>query len=523
MQYQTGIVVCINASSDNNLYTHSLNTNQWYHLCTTFDGTIVRLYIDGIEVWNKTASIGSYKGAASTLFIGGTNNYYFKGYMNDVRYYDHALSPKEVKEIAQGLVAHYPLNNNGQGDDEDYTDTVEYDVSGNGYNGVKNGITYESDTPKYSVSSKFNGSNTRIALSDMYLGNEWSYGMWVKAPESTTRGWENLVMLNETGSDSDTQLSLWLNLKANGLQSTANKQYNSTIPYPNDGSWHHVFATFDGSSLKTYIDGLLINTKSITNAWFQRTHLTIGAVRTGDNTYTSYSICNMSDFRLYSTTLSADDIKELYETSASIDNNGNMFAYEFSEPSNNELLAVPYTNSVYVSDPTAEYTIRNADGEYYYEGNSSSGSEYIKINPTGKTYYYDTMVSVSAGNQFYIGFERYDANKTARSNQACVYIAAPKPSSDLVRYRYRGTIDLSTDGVNPCDTIRIRILNGWTGSDSSSTKKATVHYLSLREVTTPETTSISKQGITKTDMLLESDLKDIEKNGTINMKQFIER
>lgn len=117
MQYQTGIVVCINASSDNNLYTHSLNTNQWYHLCTTFDGTIVRLYIDGIEVWNKTASIGSYKGAASTLFIGGTNNYYFKGYMNDVRYYSTALSPKEVEVLSRGLVCHYPLNGGGRGGD----------------------------------------------------------------------------------------------------------------------------------------------------------------------------------------------------------------------------------------------------------------------------------------------------------------------------------------------------------------------------------------------------------------------
>lgn len=110
MQYQTGIVVCINGSSDSNLYTHSLTTNQWYHLCTTFDGTTVRLYIDGVEVWNKTAVVGSYTTAASTLFVGGTNNYYFKGYMNDVRYYSTALSPKEIEILSRGLVCHYPLS-----------------------------------------------------------------------------------------------------------------------------------------------------------------------------------------------------------------------------------------------------------------------------------------------------------------------------------------------------------------------------------------------------------------------------
>ena len=31
--------------------------------------------------------------------------------MNDIRIYDHCLSPKEVKEIARGLILHYKLDN----------------------------------------------------------------------------------------------------------------------------------------------------------------------------------------------------------------------------------------------------------------------------------------------------------------------------------------------------------------------------------------------------------------------------
>lgn len=212
-----------------------------------------------------------------------------------------------------------------------YDSTTEYDVSGYGNNGVKNNITYNSNTARYSVCSKFSSSSTRIAFSDIYVGNEWSYGLWVKAPQSTTRTWETVVMLNETGSDSDTQLSFWLNLKANSCQSSANKQYNASIAYPNDGNWHHFFATFDGSNLKTYIDGELVNTKAITNAWFQRTHLTIGANRTGDNTYASYSLCDLSDFRLYATALSATQVAELYNTAVSVSNNGTLMGYELVE------------------------------------------------------------------------------------------------------------------------------------------------------------------------------------------------
>ena len=38
-------------------------------------------------------------------------------YLDDFRLYDHALSPLDVKRLAQGLVLHYPLNRGGFGGD----------------------------------------------------------------------------------------------------------------------------------------------------------------------------------------------------------------------------------------------------------------------------------------------------------------------------------------------------------------------------------------------------------------------
>lgn len=114
VEYGTGINISINGSSTGaNYKAYSFSTGTWYHICSVYDGTKVKLYINGVEQLNKTASVGSYTTAANMLFIGGTSSYYLNGYVDDCRYYDHALSTKEIEEIAKGLVLHYKLDTVG--------------------------------------------------------------------------------------------------------------------------------------------------------------------------------------------------------------------------------------------------------------------------------------------------------------------------------------------------------------------------------------------------------------------------
>lgn len=89
----------------------SATVDTWYHLAATYDGTTIRVYVNGVEVksldvaitYYKTGKFGIGQRPDSTIF-------YPTGLINDVRLYDHCLSPKEVKEISKGLVLHYPLN-----------------------------------------------------------------------------------------------------------------------------------------------------------------------------------------------------------------------------------------------------------------------------------------------------------------------------------------------------------------------------------------------------------------------------
>ena len=80
----------------------------WYHLCGTWDAKNKKLaaYVNGELVKELTSTLTSYNNISSTINLvwGGSWN------INDFRFYDHCLSPKEVKEIAKGLVLHYPLN-----------------------------------------------------------------------------------------------------------------------------------------------------------------------------------------------------------------------------------------------------------------------------------------------------------------------------------------------------------------------------------------------------------------------------
>ena len=152
--------------------------------------------------------------------------------------------------------------------------------------------------------------------------------------------------------------------------------------------------------------------------------------------------------------------------------------------------------------------------------------DYIPINPTNHRYEYDIICSVDAGNQFYIGWERYDSAKTPRSNNACVYVVNVKPSSNIKYQRYKGTVNLATDGTNPTAFIRLRILNAWSGTTSSSTKKAIIHSLSLKEFNTSEnyaTIQTYKNGQLKGDTFRESyNGASFSKNGFVDGGQFYE-
>lgn len=77
---------------------HLLSLNTWYYLVSTYDGDKIRLYING-EVVDSTLSIRQSPlfGDSNLLLIGGRNNEFFKGVMDEVRIENKARSAQWIK------------------------------------------------------------------------------------------------------------------------------------------------------------------------------------------------------------------------------------------------------------------------------------------------------------------------------------------------------------------------------------------------------------------------------------------
>lgn len=202
--------------------------------------------------------------------------------------------------------------------------TTEYDCSGFGHNGTSIGtIKYSSTTPRYNVSSYFDGSS-KIYRDSFNIGNVFSASCWVQFNSFTQ------LFAFQCGTNAAytaTQFGVHAGSNGTSYGVVINQQYTSITGLTSLTDWHHVAITFDGTTMKFYFNGELKGSSTITNEAYSGTRISLSSYYSE-----RYSNCSESDFRVYATCLSADDILALYNTPVSIANNGVMMVQgELSE------------------------------------------------------------------------------------------------------------------------------------------------------------------------------------------------
>lgn len=282
----------VKTGTGTNSVTIPVKQNMWNHVEVTFHGTT-----DADAQWGYIQNNPSH--------TANTSNYWLFANMQ-----------LESKNHATGYA----------GVNSTRTSTTAKDTSGFGYNGTLTGIfIIDSNTPKYNVSTVF--SSNAIKKGDFSIGNVWSAGIWFYPLSTISSGWDMLFGLNSSGGDADIKLGIWYNNTDRRMEFEANGQYDSTsVVIPSKDAWYYAVETFDGTTLSMYLNGELKKTKSITNAELIKNNLVVGGRSSSANlsSVTSYFRGKLSDFRIYATALSANDVLSLYNNGAYIDSAGNI-------------------------------------------------------------------------------------------------------------------------------------------------------------------------------------------------------
>lgn len=295
----SGTVTWTNNSAETKLGSYTNNgyisvvPNKWNHITLTFHG-----------ITSANAEFGyGILGAAHTS---STSNYWlFANIMLEEKNHETMFTP-------------YGTTRN---------DATIYDCSGYKNNGTVNGLlTVSTDTARYSVSTVFDGNSASIQIPNLYemLGSDgsasYSISVWTYKSQIGTKSYQTILgggsgfeieARNAAGTDPEYVLWNWGKI-------TAPYEFNK---------WNHMVFTKQASEVKLYVNGVLAN-QGTSSTGIVNSNYFIGAWNTA--TQQNYE-GQMSDFRIYATALSAEDIKELYNTAAALCNNGTLMAYSFNE------------------------------------------------------------------------------------------------------------------------------------------------------------------------------------------------
>ena len=218
----------------------------------------------------------------------------------------------------------YPQNN----------DTIVYDCSGYNNNGTITG-TLETITSniRYNCATQFDNKEYIIHKlpENMYYA---TYSFWIKASSYTNYG---AIYMSYQSPSAGT--SPWFAINTESCKVWAYFSNNSPNYTKGSGTmslneWHHCVYVWNNGIAQWYVDGEKSGNSTIytTRTYIQNTiNATIGNSYTGTSWNGTPFSGQISDFRIYATALTAEQIKELYHTSVTIDNKGNIYARELVE------------------------------------------------------------------------------------------------------------------------------------------------------------------------------------------------
>lgn len=301
-----------------------------------------------------------------------------------------------------GLSMYYPFDEN--------VGTAVWDASANTNHATTTG-TPTWTTGKAGNAMTLNGSSQAIVGQDVDIPTAITVAIWVNPTTSS----QNAIIVSKHSSGTDAQALLQLisgSATFGVTTSGSGTLTNSGSAAMGTGTWHHLVGTYDGTDVKLYVDGSLVDTDPATGtiatnafAW------TIGKEASASSAYFNGSV---DEFKVLDRALSAEEVKAEYDAQ----NAGLPAGLSFASGITPGISKTSSFDTVTLTDAPGYILAINQNNDLTNGGNTIAAVSGSIASP----------VSWSEGTTKGLGFTLYGTNATAIAgtwNSGASYAALP--------------------------------------------------------------------------------------------------